>query len=136
MLALSSKLQSRVAVFSWCLQFLCALDLDHRSVSDYNAWLTRVSHAARLKKWYGHGRTGRTGAYGHDIYYCSTCTYIVLPTSCSTGLTKLFKVGNKGMRSAKRSCGSNTMCCYRTSENMESCADDCPLCCKLSCGVV
>ena len=46
-------------------QFLCALDLDHRSVSEYDAWLTRVARAARLKKWYGHGRTGRTGAYGH-----------------------------------------------------------------------
>ena len=50
---------------TWCLQFLCALDLDHRSVSEYDAWLTRVARAARLKKWYGHGRTGRTGAYGH-----------------------------------------------------------------------
>ena len=51
---------------TWCLQFLCALDLDHRSVSEYDAWLTRVARAARLKKWYGHGRTGRTGAYGHE----------------------------------------------------------------------
>ena len=75
---------------TWCLQFLCALDLDHRSVSEYDAWLTRVARAARLKKWYGHGRTGRTGAYGHvcrchgQLLYCRDITnmsIVIMPNN-------------------------------------------------------
>ena len=90
---------------------------------------------------YKHMYSGRCRVQSEfHIYYCSTCTYIVLATSCGTGLTKLVKVGNKGMRSAKRSCGTIQCVATEASENMESCADDCPLCCnvldKLSCGVV